>query len=297
MMPFIFPVINEISRKIAKRKFVRSIVVPDGTEIHCLKFGKGQPLLIVLGIGDGVRTVKDISLILMFSFLSFARKHQVVIMSRRAPLGKHMTVELLADDFFFVTNELGLKDIFIWGNSVGGPIAQAMALLNPDKVKGLILNRTLCRPNKEFIEKVEVFIDEFKQHNLKRFIVNTVPFQFKTRTLKRLNHLCYLLADRLTRRYGKKRVFHILDTLVTFDHFEANKAIQCPVLIFIDKNDSLVPFELQQELVTSFSGPEVITTSKRGEGHFLQLRSFFRFRKEIDRFISENKNKAISPNS
>jgi pimeloyl-ACP methyl ester carboxylesterase len=285
MIPIIFSVINEPSRKLVRKRFVRSIPVKGGV-VDSLTFGKGPTLLIILGLGDGIRTVKDISLILMFVFLLFAKRHQVVIMSRRRVLRENMTTQQVAEDYLVALEELSAKDLFVWGNSAGGPIAQAITVLQPEKVKGLILSKTFCRPNAAFIKKIQVYLEEFKNKKLTRFIEDCVPFKLKQRTLERVNKISFFLATQLLKRHGEERVFHILSSLCTFDQYEVNQTLYCPVLILNEKNDSIIPYEMQEELASSFSDPKVVTTKEIGEGHRFTLKSFFLYKREIMRFIN-----------
>ena len=106
-------------------------------EIAYTVFGAGQPLLLITGIGYGAWFWHKI-------VPSLAEHYQVVAFDNRGagesdkPIGPY-TVPMLAADTAGLLDWLGPKNVYILGHSLGGFIAQELAVTRPDLVSKLIL--------------------------------------------------------------------------------------------------------------------------------------------------------------
>jgi pimeloyl-ACP methyl ester carboxylesterase len=131
--------------------------VSDGIELCYQTFGspESEPLLLVMGLG-GPMTWWDERLCLMLADVGFfvvrfdnrdsGRSTRVegrstlprlagafVGLKVRAPY----TLDDMADDAFGLLDHLGLESAHVWGVSMGGMIAQTMAVARPDRVRSL----------------------------------------------------------------------------------------------------------------------------------------------------------------
>ncbi len=112
----------------------------NGVNLYYEKHGSGDPLGLISGLGyDHWQWHK------MFPGLS---KHfQVIVFDNRGagesdkPAGPY-TAQLLADDTAALLETLGHRQVCVMGHSMGGFVAQALALSRPDMVRKLILAST-----------------------------------------------------------------------------------------------------------------------------------------------------------
>lgn len=114
------------------------IMVIDGYTIPYYEGGKGQPLVLIHGFGDG-----------KISFVQAAKwlvPHYRVILPEVPGFGEtardpsrsyNIRAQVVTFHKFF--ERLGLKDLYLGGNSMGGHIAAAYTLLYPKQVKKLLL--------------------------------------------------------------------------------------------------------------------------------------------------------------
>ncbi|WP_250645507.1 alpha/beta fold hydrolase [Salidesulfovibrio onnuriiensis] len=116
---------------------VRRVEV-DGARIAYRELGAGQPLLLVMGYA-GTMDVWDPVLVDRLS-----RRYRVILFDNRGmgqsgPWSGSLSMELMARDALAVLDALDARGAHVLGWSMGGMIAQEMALREPDKVGKLVL--------------------------------------------------------------------------------------------------------------------------------------------------------------
>ena len=110
----------------------------DGVEIYYEATGKGTPLLFLS------ETACDGAVWNLYQTPEFSRDHCVVTMDYRGtglsgkPAVKYSTA-MFAGDAVAVLDHLGLDSAIVCGHSMGGRVAQLLALDHPRKVNKLIL--------------------------------------------------------------------------------------------------------------------------------------------------------------
>ena len=102
-------------------------------EIH----GDGFPLLLVMGAGGG-------SAAWFFQIRDFKRHYRVIVFDNRG-MGRTQrspvpyTIKTMADDAVGLLKHLGIEKAHVLGMSLGGRVAQEIAITYPDMVERLIL--------------------------------------------------------------------------------------------------------------------------------------------------------------
>src|ERR1044071_3030670 len=110
----------------------------DGVEIYYEVYGQGMPFLFLS------ETACDGAVWKLYQVPEFARDHRVVILDYRGTglSGKpsqNYTTKIFAEDAVAVLDQLGLEGAVVCGHSMGGRVAQLLALEYPSKVSKLIL--------------------------------------------------------------------------------------------------------------------------------------------------------------
>jgi pimeloyl-ACP methyl ester carboxylesterase len=112
----------------------------NGIKIHYEMHGKGSPLVLIAGLGYPAWQWQH-----MIPYLS--RWLRVIAFDNRGvgetdkPAGPY-TARLLADDTAALMDALNIESAAIMGHSMGGFIAQELALSHPERVSKLILSST-----------------------------------------------------------------------------------------------------------------------------------------------------------
>jgi pimeloyl-ACP methyl ester carboxylesterase len=112
-------------------------------EIAYKMLGKGDPILLFNGFSDGMDAWD-------LSFLKgLSSNHTVIVFDSRG-IGnttagsKPYTIQLLANDTAGLMDALKIQQADVFGYSMGGIIAQQVAVTHPEKVNRLILVATTC---------------------------------------------------------------------------------------------------------------------------------------------------------
>jgi aminoacrylate hydrolase len=113
----------------------------DGADLHYEVSGHGPPLLLIAG------TACDGSYWKRYQVPDFARGHTVITFDQRGT-GRTVThvedyaTNRLAADAATLIAAVGLGPAVVWGHSMGGRVAQFVALDHPEHVRALVLAST-----------------------------------------------------------------------------------------------------------------------------------------------------------
>ncbi|MFZ0664216.1 MAG: alpha/beta hydrolase, partial [Acidimicrobiales bacterium] len=103
--------------------------------------GTGTPIVLIMGLGGSIDDWQP-------SFVAtLARGHKVVVLDnagvgRTASLPAPLSITEMADQTSALISTLGLGRVAVLGWSMGGMIAQALAVLHPAQVSKLVLAAT-----------------------------------------------------------------------------------------------------------------------------------------------------------
>ena len=135
-----------------------TVSLPEG-ELDYVRFGTGKKNLVLLpGLGDGLRTVKGTALPMALMYREFAGEYTVYVFSRRNHLPQGCTIREMARDKKLAMDRLGIENADVVGVSMGGMIAQYLAVDYPAKVGKLVLTVTSSRPNPILTESISEWI-------------------------------------------------------------------------------------------------------------------------------------------
>lgn len=112
----------------------------DGTTIYWEEQGSGEPLLLVMGLGVTLEGWNRLGPIL-------ATRYRTILFDNRGtgrssvPPGPY-AIDTMADDAAAVLDAAGVGRADVFGVSMGGMIAQELALRHPNRIASLILGGT-----------------------------------------------------------------------------------------------------------------------------------------------------------
>ena len=115
----------------------------DATQLHYERRGEGPPLLLVQGMGaNSLHWGEPFLAALERDFELVLYDHRGI--GRSAPLEGDLTIAGLAGDALALLDALQLADVHVLGVSMGGMVAQELALTAPQRIRTLTLGCTSC---------------------------------------------------------------------------------------------------------------------------------------------------------
>lgn len=114
-------------------------VVANGRTIYVEDVGQGEPVVLISGLGGDHRAFAVAQRSLGKSHRVLACDNRDVGRSHREAVGARYGTGELADDVAGLLEVLGAGPAHVVGHSLGGLVAQQVALRHPGKVRGLVL--------------------------------------------------------------------------------------------------------------------------------------------------------------
>ena len=213
--------------------------LPTGTQDY-IRFGSGPRTLVMIpGVGDGLKTVKGMALPFAFLYRGLAGDFTVYVFSRRRVLSPGMTTREMAEDLNSAMDALGLSSVALVGVSQGGMISQWLAIDHPDKVEKLVLAVTLSRPNATVRDVIARWIGMADRGDYRGIMLDTAERSYSEKRLKRSK-----LEYRMLGNIGKPRSFDRFRiqaaSCAAHDTYDLLERISCPTLVIGGKEDKIV---------------------------------------------------------
>jgi pimeloyl-ACP methyl ester carboxylesterase len=211
-------------------------------EMFWVEEGTGEPLVLVMGFGGD-------HLAWAFQMQAFSERHRVLAFDNRgagqsAQPDHPYTIRMMADDTVALMDAVGIGRAHVLGVSMGGMIAQEIALAHPDRVATLQLHCTLARPD----AYVRALIDAWRE------VRTTLPQAAALRTIfpwlfapstynERPEFVEALLGNALANPYPQTTTGFIRqgDAIKNHDTLERLHGVRCPTLVSVAEHDILVP--------------------------------------------------------
>lgn len=246
----------------------------NGIEIYYEQHGHGQPLVLISGLGY--------TLWQWHRMVPYLAEHfQVITFDNRGvgktdkPTGPY-SAQMLANDTVGLLNALGLGKAAIMGHSMGGFIAQAIALEHPDAVEKLILCSTnFGGPHHVPItEQAMKVLSDVSSDPLTRFknglVVSTAPGWAEKHPAMIQQWIEWRLANPIEPEPYQAQFAIGLNLLPESAAFETKLSqLKVPTLILFGAEDKVVPSDNAALLADKIPDSKIMIFSNAG--HFFPI--------------------------
>jgi pimeloyl-ACP methyl ester carboxylesterase len=248
-------------------------------------FGDGPPVLGVMGFALDKRfwAAQVPAVTAGNTFITFDNRG-VGRSSREAAT----TIDEMAQDAVRLLDYLEIERAVVFGMSMGGTIAQRIALDNPDRVSALILAVTWARPI-EF---------QRRQHKIARSILQTMTLpEFSEQALLRMFTPRFFemgqeVIDRMVASFDAPgapamatadALIAQLDALDKHDALADLPSISVPTLVIGGRMDMTVPYLGSEEIAAAIPGARFVTLET---GHGCMIEEMEPFNRAVTDFLA-----------
>jgi pimeloyl-ACP methyl ester carboxylesterase len=244
----------------------------NGIDLHYEAHGRGEPLLLIAGLGATCK-LWDNQVPLL------AREFQVIMFDNRGA-GRSdkpqepYSIALFADDTAGLMDALGIDSAFVYGESMGGLIAQEFGVRHPGRARALVLGCTTFGGPKSVPLSPEaattlaslgsVAIEAGLEPALRVFISQRFLERDRDEAVRCVTS--YLDHRPPADAYGRQ-----LAACLTFDFYDRLAQIQAPTLVINGEDDALIPSENSRIMAERIAGAELVLFTKAGHMYFDEL--------------------------
>jgi len=246
----------------------------ENSDMDYIRFGRGEKTLIFLpGLGDGLTTVKGTAIPMALMYRIFSKDFTVYMFSRRNSLPEGYTTRDMARDQAEAMEKLGIEKADIVGVSMGGMIAQHLAINYPEKVGKLVLTVTCARSNPILRESVEEWIVLAKQDDPAGFMDSNLR-RIYSEDYYRKNRWMAPVVGRLTKPKSYHRFFAQANACLTHDAYDLLGRIQAPTLVIGGEKDLVLGGDASREIAAEIPGAELRMYQQWGHGLYEEEKGF-----------------------
>ena len=239
-----------------------------------IRFGRGGKNLIMLpGLGDGLRTMKGTALSMALYYHRLAREYTVYMFSRKSRLAEGAATRDMAEDLVAAMEELGIETASVVGVSMGGMIAQHLAADHPQRVEKLVLVVTAARENPVLLESLEEWTS-YARRDDHRGLMDSNLRRIYSEGYYRKNQWMVPITGMLTKPKSYERFLIMAEACRTHDAFDRLCTISAPTLVIGGELDNSLGAEASREIAGQIRGAELKMYPQWGHGLYEEAGDF-----------------------
>ena len=239
-----------------------------------IRFGRGVRKLIILpGLGDGLRTVKGTAAPMAWMYRIFAKDFTVYMVSRRDDLPEGHTTRDMAADLKGFLDALGIAQADILGVSMGGMIAQWLAIDYPERVGKLVLTVTASRPNEILEDSVNTWITQAKSGDHTALMGDNMRRIYSEDYCRKSGWMVPLLGV-LTKPGSYARFLTQASACLHHDAYDCLPRIQAPTFVIGGGRDKALGADASAEIAARIPGAVLKIYHQWGHGLYEEAKDF-----------------------
>lgn len=241
-------------------------------EVH----GSGEPIVLIHGLSMDSSTWFN-------QVLNLSQKYQVILFDNRgvgqtdAPDEAYST-DMMAEDTVALLRFLNIDSAHILGFSMGGMIAQVIALKYPELVKSLILNASATQLPAKARHLVETWLRMFNEGvSLETRIREGFLWVYTDKFFEEDETVITSVDLAISHPYplSKHGFSGQVSALLKHDTRTQTNQILAPTMLLIGRDDILIPIEFSKELVDKIPNSELIALEHGGHNCWLEYPELF----------------------
>ncbi|MBD2347239.1 alpha/beta fold hydrolase [Anabaena subtropica] len=232
--------------------------------------GTGEPLLLISGF-----TCDHSYWLTLAQF--FTSQYQVILLDNRgmgrssAPNSPY-SIKELADDAAGLLEHLGIDKVHVAGHSMGGQIAQELALAYPQKIKSLILLSSLAKGDERFNSIIETWGELPKHIDRRLYQKILLSWSFSEAFYSSSDIIEQLIEWAVHYPFAPQNdsIYYQSQAIINCDITNHLQKIICPTLVLVSKQDILTPIKFSEELAQGIPHAKLEILDCGGHGFMIE---------------------------
>jgi pimeloyl-ACP methyl ester carboxylesterase len=236
--------------------------------MYYVEAGAGEPVLLIMGFGGD-------HLAWALQMPAFAERHRVIAYDNRG-VGQSSTPDIpyttamMANDAAGLLDALGIDAAHVVGVSMGGMIAQELALHHPARVRSLQLHCTYARRDNYMTALSDAWRTVRATLGREEWLRMVALWLFAPATYNERPELVEMVIQNGVANAHPQSLTGFLrqgDAVRTHDALERLGEIRCPTLITVADDDILVPPRFARAIAARMPHAEFRTVPDAGHGY------------------------------
>jgi 3-oxoadipate enol-lactonase len=253
--------------------------------------GSGEPLVLIQGLGSPGSGW-------FFQCRAFSKFYTVIVLDNRgagrsSKPDAQYSVRTMADDVIGLMDHLGIDKAHILGASMGGMIAQEIAINYPQRVKKLILACTTAGVDDAEMRMLmqrsiglgdgasEADMGSLDARTMGRIMGTVTDLAFN----RRMYRAVFIPAAKLYFRYGRiaEGVLGQLRSISSHSTLERLGQVKAPTLVIGGTDDKILPPQSSDILAKNIAGSKQVRVAGGSHSFFIEMHG--RFNREVLEFL------------
>ena len=278
-----------------------SIAKVGSLDVYYEEHGSGEPLLLIMGLAAD-------SIAWMFQIPDFSQHYRTIAFDNRGvgrsskPVGPY-TIHEMADDAAGLLDVLDVRRAHVVGVSMGGMIAQELALRHPERVHGLILACTYPEPDADIERNRRISVQQLggsvsadgevqidvKALNPMDFLQNLLPTVFNEEFIaKELPKLIQVFSGALQYGFSMEAILGQVAAVMSHKATDRLHQITAPTLVITGDADRLIPPANSDVLARNIPGATLVKIP--GGSHGFNFETPAVFNRAVLEFLASVRN-------
>jgi 3-oxoadipate enol-lactonase len=242
----------------------------NGIELYYEVQGAGDPLLLIAGFAcdHTIWSLVAPGLAAHFRVIAFDNRSA----GQSASLEASISIRQMAEDAAGLLDAIEVGQVHIAGHSMGGMIAQELAMAHPDKVRSLLLISSCAQVDArgraiiEFWGTLPRLVDAETMGRILLPWLHTNALFAKPGAVEQL-------VDQFLSYPFPPSAQTIYDQSLAISRFSSSgrlSELNCPTLVVVGEEDILFPVEFSRQLVRGIRHAELVVLEKTGHGLLIE---------------------------
>jgi 3-oxoadipate enol-lactonase len=248
----------------------------NGIELNYLDVGSGDAVLMIMGFGGD-------HLAWAFQVPALSGQYRVITFDNRGVGQSSVPDEpystpMMAEDAVGLLDALGVERAHLIGVSMGGMIAQEVALNHPGRVQSLQLHCTYARPDRYMLALMDAWRAVRAKTTTEEWLRTVALWLFAPRTYaERPDFVESVIQTGLANPHPFTLTGFLRqgDAVRGHDALDRLSTLGCPTLVSVAEDDILVPPRFAREVAALVPGAELRVIEGAGHGYFWERPDVF----------------------